>query len=86
MNDWYDKYGVGVLEQTKHLGCVVGLMTWAGRLAHLPTGGECISEERSDAYINVLVRSVTAETLYLKQPEGVTLPHAASDIKTEVGV
>ena len=90
LNDWYDKYGVGVLEQTKHLGCVVGLMTWAGRLANLPTGGGCISgepsEERSDAYINVLVRSVTAETLYPDRGTPLPLPHTPQGSKTGVGV
>ena len=90
LNDWFDKYGVGVLEQTQHLGCVVGLMTWAGRLAHLPTGGAYNGTHHTgvgrEAWINVLARSVTAETLYLKQPEAVSLPHAASDIKTGVGV
>jgi hypothetical protein len=90
LNDWFDEYGVGVLQQTKHLGCVVGLMTWAGRLAHLPTGGSYHTGAGREAWINVLVRSVTAETLYLKHPEAVSeavsLPHAASDIKTGVGV
>ncbi len=73
LNDWFDKYGVGVLEQTKHLGCVVGLMTWAGRLTHLLAG----DVQGVEAWINVLVRSVTAETLYTGQPESKSLPHPA---------
>ena len=73
LNDWFDKYGVGVLERTQHLGCVVGLMTWAGRLTQLPVG----DEQGVEAWINVLVRSVTAETLYAGQPESKSLPHAA---------
>ena len=79
-----------MLEQPKHLGCVVGLMTWAGRLANLPTGGGCISgepsEERSDAYVNVLVRSVTAETLYPDRGTPLPLPHTPQGSKTGVGV
>ena len=90
LHDWFDEYGVGVLQQTKHLGCVVGLMTWAGRLAHLPTGGACNGTHHTgvgrEAWINVLVRSVTAETLYLEHRALGPLPHAASDIKTGVGV
>jgi len=73
LNDWFDKYGVGVLEQTKHLGCVVGLMTWAGRLTHLLAG----DVQGVEAWHNVLVRSVTAETLYTGQPESKSLPHPA---------
>ncbi len=86
LNDWFDKYGVGVLERTQHFGCVVGVMTWAGRLTHLPVGDSLGVE----AWHNVLVRSVTAETLYQDQPDYAgrasrvwTLPHTS---QTGVGV
>ena len=86
LNDWFDKYGVGVLERTQHLGCVVGVMTWAGRLTHLPVGDSLGVE----AWHNVLVRSVTAETLYQDQskdagraPQALTLPRMT---QTGVGV
>ena len=82
LNDWFDKYGVGVLEQTKHLGCVVGVMTQAGRLSQGFTGGGSSSGEINDAWINVLVRSVTAETLYIEHRAPEPLPRAHSRCST----
>ena len=78
--EWYERYGTGGLELTRQVGCVVGLLTQSQRLLGLRPGWD---DER-DAWLSVLVASVSAELLYSDQPISKSLPHAAPS--TLVGV
>jgi hypothetical protein len=70
----YEKYGVGGLNLTRQVGCVVGVLTQSQRLLGLQPG----DENEREVLLDVLVGSVAAELLYWDQSESKSLPHAAS--------
>ena len=67
----YEKYGVGGLNLTRQVGCVVGVLTQSQRLTGMQPG----DENERDVLLDVLVGSVAAELLYWDQPEPKSLPH-----------
>ena len=84
--DWYDRYGMGGLEATGLVGCVVGVLTEANALSRVRPGWV---DER-EMWLNVLVGSVTAEMLYETRParevKSKSLPHVASRITQDARV
>ena len=70
--DWYATHGVGGLQLTRQVGCVVGVLTQSQRLQGIRPGWD---DERN-AWLNVLVGSVSAEMLYVQgHSEGRAVGH-----------
>jgi hypothetical protein len=70
LRDWYRTYGAEGVEKYQHLGCVIAVMNGQSRLSNLKNPFSPYvpkSTEAKQAWLDVIVGSITAEMLYINQ-------------------
>ena len=70
LRDWYRKYGAEGVEQYQHTGCVIAVMNGQSRLNKLKNPFSPYlpqSREAKQAWLDVIVGSVTAEMRYMNK-------------------